>query len=214
MSLRSEFDLFIDAMQLLTRLPTPAKAAPSADAIARSARYFPVVGMIVGALAACVLLTAGLRLTGALPALLAIAAGALITGGFHEDGVADTADALGGGQSREQRLMIMKDSRIGTYGALALGLSAAIRVLALAAIAPPLAAGARRWSWRWRCCLMAVTPTRRSSSLWRSAWGAGRCGSPSRSVSSRCCSIRPESPSLRFWAGASPLAGRRCRPDG
>ncbi len=58
----------------------------------------------------------------------------LVTGGFHEDGLADTADGLGGGQTPARRLEIMKDSRIGTYGALALGLVLAIKVAALAAL--------------------------------------------------------------------------------
>lgn len=62
--------------------------------------------------------------------------GVLVTGGFHEDGLADTADGLGGGATPERRLAIMKDSRIGTYGALALGLVTALRVAALAGASP------------------------------------------------------------------------------
>lgn len=65
-------------------------------------------------------------------ALLAVAAGVAMTGGFHEDGLADTADGLGGGQTRARRLEIMKDSRLGSYGALTLGLTLALRVAALA----------------------------------------------------------------------------------
>jgi adenosylcobinamide-GDP ribazoletransferase len=136
----AEARLFVHAAQLLTRLPTPRVDAPPPDALARSAKYFPLVGEIVGGLASVVFLLAGLAFTGALPALLAVAAGIAITGAFHEDGLADTADGLGGGLSRSRRLEIMKDSRIGTYGALALGLSLAIKILALAQIAPPAAA--------------------------------------------------------------------------
>jgi adenosylcobinamide-GDP ribazoletransferase len=66
-----------------------------------------------------------------LPALLATATGILITGAFHEDGLADTADGLGGGQTPERRLEIMKDSRVGTFGVLALGLGVALKVAAL-----------------------------------------------------------------------------------
>jgi adenosylcobinamide-GDP ribazoletransferase len=140
MAWADEAQLFVHAVQLLTRLPTPRVPAPPQDALARAAKYFPLVGEMVGALSAMALLLAGLRLQGALPALLAVAAGIVLTGAFHEDGVADTADALGGGLDRARRLQIMKDSRIGTYGAVALGMSLAIKVLALAQIAPPIAA--------------------------------------------------------------------------
>lgn len=138
-----ELDRLACAVQFLTRLPTPGPKAWSNDLLARSARYFPLVGLAVGGLCAAVLLLARqVWPTGALPALLGIAAGAAITGGFHEDGLADTADGLGGGQTPEQRLTIMKDSRLGTYGALALGLVVAARIAALAQIATPWRAAA------------------------------------------------------------------------
>lgn len=86
------------------------------------------------------LLLAGHVWSGPLPALLAVAAGVLVTGGFHEDGLADTADGLGGGQTPARRLEIMKDSRIGTYGVLALGLVLALKVAALATLPPATAA--------------------------------------------------------------------------
>ena len=127
-----QLKLFLCAVQFLTRLPVPSFADFEPDWITRSARYFPLVGVGVGAICALVLLAAGQLWTGPLPALLAISAGVLVTGGFHEDGLADTADGLGGGQTPERRLQIMKDSRIGTYGVLALGLVLAIKVAALA----------------------------------------------------------------------------------
>lgn len=133
-----EFDRLACAAQFLTRLPTPGPRAWSNDLLARSARYFPLVGLLVGAAAAAVFLLARLVWpTGALPALLAVASGVLVTGGFHEDGLADTADGLGGGQTPAQRLTIMKDSRLGSYGALALGLALAARTLGLAEVAGP-----------------------------------------------------------------------------
>jgi adenosylcobinamide-GDP ribazoletransferase len=131
------------ATQFLTRLPTPPFRTWSDDLLARSARYFPVVGMAVGGLSAAVFYAArGVWPTGALPAVLAIGVGVAATGGFHEDGLADTADGLGGGQTREHRLAIMKDSRIGTYGVLALGLVLAIRIGALAELRGPAVAAA------------------------------------------------------------------------
>jgi adenosylcobinamide-GDP ribazoletransferase len=136
-----ELDRLACAAQFLTRLPLPGPRAWSDELLARSARYFPLVGLLVGGLVAAVFLAARqVWPTGVLPALLAVAAGALVTGGFHEDGLADTADGLGGGQTPEQRLTIMKDSRLGTYGALALGLVLAARIGALGELASGWAA--------------------------------------------------------------------------
>lgn len=135
--MRRQFDLFLCALQFLTRLPVPPLRGFEAAWITRSAKYFPLVGQIVGAASAGVLLLAGLVWQGAAPALLAVAAGILVTGAFHEDGLADTVDGLGGGRDAAHCLAIMKDSRIGTYGALALVLAVGLKVAALA----PLDAG-------------------------------------------------------------------------
>jgi adenosylcobinamide-GDP ribazoletransferase len=135
---RRQLELLVCALQFLTRLPGPRLARFEADWITRSTRYFPLVGQGVGALSACVLLAAGRVWPGWIAALLAVAASVLVTGALHEDGLADAADGLGGGRGAAQRLAIMKDSGIGTYGALALGLSVAVRVACLAAL-PPLA---------------------------------------------------------------------------
>jgi adenosylcobinamide-GDP ribazoletransferase len=123
----------------LTIVPTPQTENIERDWLPHSVRYFPLVGLLVGVLSAAVLLLASQVWTGVLPALLAVAASALVTGAFHEDGLADTVDSLGG-YSREARLLIMTDSRIGTYGALALGFCVALRVAALAALPPLVAA--------------------------------------------------------------------------
>ena len=140
MILRRQAQLLICAVQFLTRLPTPALPAFEPDWIARSARYFPLVGQLVGLGCAAVWLVASRFWPGLPTAVLAVGAGVLITGGFHEDGLADTADGLGGGCTRETRLAIMKDSRIGSFGALALGVSALLRVALLAGLSPPLGA--------------------------------------------------------------------------
>ena len=138
--LSHQFQLFLCAVQFLTRIPTPALRDFQPDWISRSARYFPLVGLLVGGGCAVVFWSASLVWSGWLPALLAIAAGVLITGAFHEDGLADTADGLGGGTTVAKRLTIMKDSRIGTYGALALGLTLAIKAAALATLPAGLGA--------------------------------------------------------------------------
>jgi adenosylcobinamide-GDP ribazoletransferase len=133
-------DLF-NALRFLTILPVPDSAEPPApDWLIRSMVFFPAVGAGIGLLAAMVLVVGGDLFGHDIAALLAVTAAIIVTGALHEDGLADTVDAFGGGWSVEKRLEIMKDSRIGTYGAVALGLGVALRVAAL--IALPLWAGA------------------------------------------------------------------------
>jgi adenosylcobinamide-GDP ribazoletransferase len=138
--LAGQVRLLICAVQFLTRLPTPRLDDFDPDWLARSARYFPLVGQLVGLISAAVWLAAGRLWPGLSAALLAVGASILITGAFHEDGLGDTADGLGGGHDAQQRLAIMKDSRIGAYGTLAVGLVTALRVVALSQLSP--AAGA------------------------------------------------------------------------
>jgi len=127
------------AASFVTILPV-ASSKPAADgAIARATWALPVAGLLVGLAGAFVYKVASrFGLTPDLAALLALATTALITGALHEDGLADTADGLGGGRTRERKLEIMRDSRIGTYGVCALILSFGLRWSALAAIADPL----------------------------------------------------------------------------
>ena len=131
-----ELKLFLCALQFLTRLPVPALPDFVPDWITRSAKYFPLIGQVVGALSAAAIVLAAQVWPGLIPALLAITVGILATGAFHEDGLADTADGLGGGQNCDQRLTIMKDSRIGTYGMLALALCLALKVAVLSSLEP------------------------------------------------------------------------------
>ena len=123
---------FAIAAAFLTRLPigTPADAA---GRLAASSWAFPLVGAGVGAIAALVFLAAELLGLGAgAAALLAVLASLCVTGALHEDGLADTADGLFGGNDRPRRLAIMRDSRLGAYGVLALVLSVTLRAAALA----------------------------------------------------------------------------------
>lgn len=135
-----QVQLLLCAVQFLTRLPTPPLRGFEPDWITRSARYFPLVGLLVGGICALVLLAAGQVWSGWVPALLALGVGLLLTGGFHEDGLADTADGLGGGQTPERRLEIMKDSRVGTYGVLVLLVVLGTKAATLATLAPMSAA--------------------------------------------------------------------------
>jgi adenosylcobinamide-GDP ribazoletransferase len=133
----TEIERFLNAARFLTILPTPsATAAVEPDWLARSMKYFPLVGIGVGGAAGAVFLLAHQIWGPLVAALLAVAAGVIATGALHEDGLADTADAFGGGWTVEKRLAIMKDSRIGSFGALALGFGIAIRFAALAGLPP------------------------------------------------------------------------------
>src|SRR6201988_4400253 len=111
---------FLIAVQFLTRLPVPRSLNSSATDIGKAAAFFPLVGVIVGGGAALVFV--GLQKILPLPAsvLGAVIFAAVMTNGFHEDGLADSFDGFGGGWTKDRTLEIMRDSRIGTYGTLAL----------------------------------------------------------------------------------------------
>jgi adenosylcobinamide-GDP ribazoletransferase len=122
---------FLVAVQLLTRVPIRLRAAPSDGELARAAAWFPLVGAAVGALAAAAWWALERARLPSLAPWAALAVAVLVTGGFHEDGLADTADGLFGGRDRERRLAIMRDSRLGSYGVLALVLTLGTGVAAL-----------------------------------------------------------------------------------
>ena len=119
-SLGREATRYLVAQQFLTRLPTPGWVDYEPGGLARSARYFPLVGLVVGALSALIWLIFAPILPASLAAGLAIAVMILATGALHEDGFADCCDGLGGGANQERALEIMRDSRIGAYGAIGL----------------------------------------------------------------------------------------------
>ena len=133
--MRHELRLFFIALQFLTRVPIPAWVGFEPAWLHASARYFPAVGLVVGGFSAAVLWATLLLWPLPVAVVLAIAASVWLTGAFHEDGLADTADALGGSVSRERALEIMKDSRIGSYGAVALLLALGLKAAALHALA-------------------------------------------------------------------------------
>lgn len=130
--LRHELRVLGVALQFLTRVPLPRRLGFEPAWLNDSVRYFPLVGALVGAVGAAVLLAAQRLWPPPVAAALAVAATLWLTAAFHEDGLADTGDALLGAAPRDQALRIMKDSRIGTYGASALVLVLLLRVLLLA----------------------------------------------------------------------------------
>lgn len=127
---------FAEALAFLTRYPLPGLLFIAEPAGARAAWAFPLAGAIAAAVPALIL--AGLMMAGATPllaVLVALAVYVLITGGLHQDGLADAADGLFGARTKERALEIMKDSRIGSHGALALIFVTAIKAASLADIA-------------------------------------------------------------------------------
>lgn len=126
---------FLLALQFLSRLPVPDPGF-TPERLAASTRWHPAAGAVIGALVGLVWWAASWMFPPLVAVLIATAFGLLLTGCFHEDGFADACDGLGGGTTRERALEIMKDSRIGTYGAAGLGMMLAGKVAALAALAP------------------------------------------------------------------------------
>ncbi len=118
--IKKQINRFFIALSFLTRLPSPIKVDFSTEELNRASGYFPLIGWLIGGFAALVLILSHLVFAKSLAVLLCISATILLTGAFHEDGWADFCDAFGGGCSKEKILLIMKDSRIGTYGTVGL----------------------------------------------------------------------------------------------
>jgi adenosylcobinamide-GDP ribazoletransferase len=117
--LMKQWRYFLTAIMFFTRIPIQFKDFDEAD-LNKSTRFFPLVGILVGAAGALVFWLSNILLPLEISVLISMAATILLTGAFHEDGLADAIDGLGGGWSREQVLTIMVDSRIGSYGAIGL----------------------------------------------------------------------------------------------
>ncbi|OBZ93779.1 cobalamin synthase [Pararhizobium polonicum] len=138
------FDIrdFIDdvarSVAFLSRIHMPQRHFAGFDGrLSRAVRAFPLAGLLIALPAAAIVsIFSAIQVSPLFTAFVAVAIQALITGALHEDGLSDTADGLGGGKTKERALIIMKDSRIGSYGAVALILSFGLRVSALAAVLP------------------------------------------------------------------------------
>ncbi len=115
-----EWRNFLLALEFFTRIPVPSFKDFKEEDLNHSAKYFPLVGIIVGSLGAIAFVLATYIFPINIAILISMAATIYVTGAFHEDGLADSADALGGGWEREQMLTIMQDSRLGTFGVTAL----------------------------------------------------------------------------------------------
>lgn len=132
--LPQEARLLLTAVQYFTRIPMPHWVGHGAAQLSGTTRYLPAVGLAVGAVAAACLWASGLVFPVVIALILSTVATVALTGAFHEDGLADTLDGLGGGHTRDRALEIMKDPRAGTFGVLGLVLVVSLKVAALSAL--------------------------------------------------------------------------------
>ena len=178
------FASFIMALRFLTRMPVPFARTVDPPPLKDAMWMFPVVGVVVGTMTGIALVLAhAARLPDLFCALFALAITAMVTGAFHEDGLADVADGFGGGNTREERLEIMKDSRIGAFGTLTLIITVMARaslLTALLALSPlaimVLIAGAAAFSRALMVDLLWATRPARSNGL------SSLAGQPSRNT--------------------------------
>ncbi len=126
------------AAGFLTRVPVGDVGRDGAVVVdvARAVPWFPLVGLVIGAVQGAIFYGAHEVTSPLVAAVLALATSLLITGAFHHDGLADVADAFGGGWTVEERMVILKDSRLGTYGVSALGVALLLEVAALSQLSP------------------------------------------------------------------------------
>lgn len=132
--IKTECDRFLLSLQFFTRIPIPASVPYSEEELNKAAVYFPLIGFAVGALVALVYWVSHFVWPTEIAILLSMVAGLLLTGCFHEDGLADCMDGMGGGWDKERILTIMQDSRLGTYGAAALFAALGSKFLLLSAL--------------------------------------------------------------------------------
>lgn len=125
---------FFTALSFLTVIPRPFRGETSADEIGRSLSYFPVVGLVLGLILAGLNWLLGLLLPTAVVYGLLLAALVIVTGGLHLDGFADTCDGIAGHKTVEERLRIMRDSRVGAFGVIGVFLLLLIKYVSLASI--------------------------------------------------------------------------------
>ena len=129
--MRQEYSIFILSLQFLTRIPVRSDDHYSELRMAEIPRYFPLVGALIGTAGGAVFLVANELLSLGSAVLSWVAATVALTGAFHEDGLADTFDGVGGGTSKSRALEIMRDSRVGTYGTLAVVVALLLKIALL-----------------------------------------------------------------------------------
>lgn len=134
--MKTEWNIFLTAVQFLTRIRVPKTIVHEPVYLQQAPRYFPVIGWIVGALSALAFLVFSRYISTDAGILASMITGLVVTGAFHEDGFADVCDGMGGGWTREKILQIMKDSRIGAFGAIGLMAIFASKFILLKELSP------------------------------------------------------------------------------
>ncbi|GAA3516604.1 adenosylcobinamide-GDP ribazoletransferase [Aquimarina addita] len=129
--MKKEIHIFFTALMFFTRIPCPKWVDHDPLYLQKSSRYFPLVGIIVGSIGALVFYGASFMFSTEIALLLSMFSTIYTTGAFHEDGFADVCDGFGGGWTKDKILLIMKDSRLGTYGTIGILLILAIKFAAL-----------------------------------------------------------------------------------
>jgi adenosylcobinamide-GDP ribazoletransferase len=198
---------FVTAVQFLTRVPLPGgmnRPDPDRTLLRAAVMFFPLVGGIIGAFTGSVIALSLLFWPPVVAVALGLIAEALLTGGFHEDAVADCCDAFGGGWTRDDVLRIMKDSRVGSFGALGLVLAVSLRggcLLSLPSelLVPAVAASAAVGRWAILVLMRAVPPVPHREGLSKDV--GERIGGRDMAVGSLFALI-----ALTAFAWAKPLA--------
>lgn len=139
-NLQEEKTLLLLAISFFTRIPVRLPAEITPEQLNKASRYFALTGLLIGVICSLVYMVSVEYLPKSIAVLIAMAASLLVTGAFHEDGWADVWDGFGGGWSIEQKLAIMKDSRLGTYGAAALFIILLLKFQSLMVLASPIVA--------------------------------------------------------------------------
>ncbi len=122
-SLQREAIAFLAAVRFFTRIPIPDRVPHSTESLNHAARYFPAVGLLVGTVSAIAFFLSALVLPTTVAVLIAMLSSIYMTGAFHEDGLSDMTDGLGGGWEKMRILEIMKDSQVGSYGVIAISMA-------------------------------------------------------------------------------------------
>jgi adenosylcobinamide-GDP ribazoletransferase len=120
--MKREIRVFFTALMFFTRIPCPKWVDHSEEYLNKASKYFPVIGIIIGSVSAFIYWLFQLIFPAEIALILSMISSVIITGAFHEDGFADVCDGFGGGWTKEKILLIMKDSRLGTFGVIGLGL--------------------------------------------------------------------------------------------
>lgn len=132
--MKKQIHIFLTALMFFTRIPCPKWVDHSPEILNKSTRYFSLVGILVGLISAFFYVLGSLIFTNEIGLLLSMVASVWTTGAFHEDGFADVCDGFGGGWTKDKILLIMKDSRLGTYGVVGIVFLLSMKFLALNAL--------------------------------------------------------------------------------